>query len=44
LHCNYYKTHMFNIQKFINVFEAGYFIFDIAFTYIANNGKKLDNL
>ena len=35
---------MFNIQKFINVFEAGYFIFDIAITSIANKGLKFDNL
>ena len=30
-HCNYYKLHMFDVQKYLNMLTAGYFCFDILF-------------
>lgn len=44
LHCPYYQTHMFNIQKFVSVFEMGFFIFDLGNAVLTNIGSKFDSL
>jgi len=37
LHDNYFKMHMFDIQKYLHVFSAGFMLLDTIFCFIAAN-------
>ena len=39
-HCNFYKLHTFESQKFLLAFSMGYFIYDLL--CILYNGKRND--
>jgi len=33
-HCNYYKLHMFPIQKYLTCFSASFYLFDLLFSLL----------
>ena len=34
-HCNYFKHHMFDIQKYLHAFSGGYMLMDTMFNFVA---------